>query len=415
MLINIDDGTSEEYSSEVEAVQMHNSTTSSKPDDSDATSVPSEKPSEGGNEGQKQGQPQSGDMEKLKEQAKEIKEPFTFEDVDPGDVIVGQIKYSDKIIVDGAHPVFGKHLKDKKLRMQPNLDGTPRLKNIRMTRILPGAKLFKMGLDGTVAPKPTNVPDLIMEEFPNIGKYVAEVIGLIRAGIKNIWLVGPAGCGKSTICELVAEALKYPFYEISCGAGTSATEFKGFKYPEREATDFQNYYGKRSMILLDEFTALDPSVAQVANAALANGRLEITTEWQDTGKKLVHRDEDCIIIGTSNTFGAGASPVYVANNQLDASTRDRFIGGVIEVDYDPEYEAKFDASVVNYVNAIRKCMATHGISRVASTRMIISGESLKKMGYIDWAARLVTDWSKRDLKVLKDYLVEHKLPLTLSA
>ena len=60
----------------------------------------------------------------------------------------------------------------------------------------------------------------------------------IEAGIKNIWMVGPAGCGKSTMARNVAEDMDLPYLCISCGIGTSATEFIGYKYPTREATRF---------------------------------------------------------------------------------------------------------------------------------------------------------------------------------
>ena len=75
-------------------------------------------------------------------------------------------------------------------------------------------------------------------------------------------MVGPAGCGKSTIARNTAKELDIPYLCISCGIGTSATEFTGYKYPTREATKFAEFYAKKSTILIDEMTALDPSVAQ---------------------------------------------------------------------------------------------------------------------------------------------------------
>ena len=117
----------------------------------------------------------------------------------------------------------------------------------------------------------------------------------IDAGIKNIWMVGPAGCGKSTMARNVAKELELPYLCISCGIGTSATEFIGYKYPTREKTRFAEFYAEPSIILIDEITALDPAVAQILNAALANDEIETTTG-------LVHRHPNCIIIATSNYF-----------------------------------------------------------------------------------------------------------------
>ena len=219
----------------------------------------------------------------------------------------------------------------------------------------------------------------------------------IEAGIKNIWLCGPAGSGKSMMTRQVAAELGLPYLCISCGIGTSSTEFVGYKYPTRESTKFAEYYSKPSIILLDEFTALDPAVAQICNAALANDEIETTTGT-------VYRDPNCIIIATSNTFGGGASRQYVANNQLDASTIDRFIGGIIEVNYSESFESQYDSEVVNYVNSLRKIIKTYDFRRIASTRMIQAGCALKKAYVMDWKEQLIINWSNEERRVVMEHL-----------
>ena len=219
----------------------------------------------------------------------------------------------------------------------------------------------------------------------------------IEAGIKNIWLCGPAGSGKSMMTRQVAAELGLPYLCISCGIGTSSTEFVGYKYPTRESTKFAEYYSKPSIILLDEFTALDPAVAQICNAALANDEIETTTGT-------VYRDPNCIIIATSNTFGGGASRQYVANNQLDASTIDRFIGGIIEVNYSEAFESQYDSEVVNYVNSLRNIIKTYDFRRIASTRMIQAGCALKKAYVMDWKDQLIINWSNEERRVVMEHL-----------
>ena len=223
----------------------------------------------------------------------------------------------------------------------------------------------------------------------------------IKAGINNLWMVGPAGCGKSTIARNVASEFELPYLCISCGIGTSAVEFVGYKYPQRESTKFAEYYQKPSVILIDEMTALDPAVAQVINAALANNEIETTTG-------LVKRHPDCIIIATSNTFGAGASRQYVANNQLDASTIDRFIGGIIEVDYSLEYEMQYDLEVVTYVLMLREVCAKYDIRRIASTRMIQAGSRLKNSYIKDWKKQLIINWSVAEKKAIEKELADRE-------
>lgn len=222
---------------------------------------------------------------------------------------------------------------------------------------------------------------------------------LIDGGIRNLWMVGPAGCGKSTIARHVAKAKELPYLCISCGVGTSAAEFVGYKYPNREATKFAEYYAKPSIILIDEMTALEPAVAQVLNAALANDEIETTTG-------LVQRHKDCIIIATSNTFGNGADRQYVANNQLDSSTLDRFVGGIIEVNYSAAYESTYDIEVVEYVHDLRKVIAINELRRVASTRMVISGHNLKCLGIKDWQEALIVNWSEPEKEMLMEYMIQ---------
>lgn len=218
---------------------------------------------------------------------------------------------------------------------------------------------------------------------------------LINLNIKNIWLVGPAGCGKSTITRNIAKELDIPYYCISCGVGTSATEFVGYKYPQREATKFADYYSKKSIILIDEMTALDPSVAQILNSALANDEIETTTG-------LVKRHPECIIIATSNTFGNGADRQYVANNQLDTSTIDRFIGGIIEVNYSEEFESQYDKEVVAYINWLRHKIKEQHLRRVCSTRMIQNISKLKTSGYSDWKELCTLNWTDSEKALLNE-------------
>lgn len=220
---------------------------------------------------------------------------------------------------------------------------------------------------------------------------------LIEAGMNNIWMVGPAGCGKSTIARNIAKELDIPYLCISCGIGTSATEFTGYKYPTREATKFAEFYAKKSLILIDEMTALDPSVAQVINAALANGEIETTTGT-------VLRHSECIIVATSNTFGNGADRQYVANNQLDASTIDRFTGAIIEVDYSKKYESQFDQEVTDYIRLLRDCIKINSLRRIASTRMIQAAEKMKKIGMSDWRDLLIINWSDTEKKIVEQYV-----------
>lgn len=216
--------------------------------------------------------------------------------------------------------------------------------------------------------------------------YGAELLkAMIDAGILNIWLVGPAGCGKTTIGDQAGKDLDLPVTVVPCGAGTSATTFLGYKYPERESTPFVSAFSQPGIIVLDEFTALEAQVAQIVNGALANNELSATT---GTFK----RHPECVIIATSNTFGHGADRMYVSNNQLDSSTIDRFSGGIIEIDYSKEYESQYDKEVCEYVWKLRDVIQRNGLRKVASTRAIIAGEKLKAAS-LPWRDILTANWT----------------------
>ena len=236
--------------------------------------------------------------------------------------------------------------------------------------------------------KGVNIFDLSPEE---------KVSRLVESGMNNIWMVGPAGSGKSTIARRVANAKDLPYLCISCGIGTSATEFVGYKYPDRESTRFAEFYAKPSIILIDEMTALDPAVAQVLNAALANDEIETTTG-------LVHRHPECIIIATSNTFGTGADRQYVANNQLDASTIDRFIGSIVEVTYSEIFESQFDTEVVTFCYELRRIVKDNELRRIVSTRMIQAGHKLKYNGVLDWKKLLIVHWSDKEKQIIREQI-----------
>lgn len=215
----------------------------------------------------------------------------------------------------------------------------------------------------------------------------------IVAGLRNFYLVGPAGTGKTTLCKMLGELLDMPVTILSCNSGTSPAEITGFKYPEPRPSAVSQAIGQRGIIVFDEITMLDASVAAAANALLANNEIY-------TSVGLVKRDPDCIIIATANTIGDGANRVYVGNNQLDAATLDRFVGGFIEVDYSKQYEFNnFDHEVVHYVHGLRKVIETNGFRRIASTRTIIACHKLKKAG-LEWKTCATAQWSEEEKKAI---------------
>jgi len=213
----------------------------------------------------------------------------------------------------------------------------------------------------------------------------ADLRAIIGAGLRNVWMYGPAGTGKTTICRQLAEEMELPCTILSCSAGTSPAEITGFKYPEPRASAISRAIAQPGIIVLDEMPMLEPDVAAVCNALLANNELETSTGH-------VIRNPDCIIISTANTTGTGADRQYIGNNQLDAATLDRFAGAFVRVDYSEEYESRFDSQVVAFCQKLRRLVKENGLDRIISTRAIIAADKLKAAG-LDWRAAIVGHWT----------------------
>jgi hypothetical protein len=216
----------------------------------------------------------------------------------------------------------------------------------------------------------------------------ATIAQRIRAGIKNLYLVGPAGCGKTTLCKQVASALELPCTILSCNAGTSPAEIKGRLFPHPEACPVSLAIQQPGIVVLDELPAADPAVVMVANSLLANGEIMSTVG-------LVVRHPDCVVIATANTCGTGADRMYIGNNQLDAATLDRFVGGFIHVDYSQKYEESVGhRAACAFVWKLRETIARNNWRRIASTRMIITATQMIQSDIALWKEACIASWSK---------------------
>ena len=208
-------------------------------------------------------------------------------------------------------------------------------------------------------------------------KIFERVLKLIAQG-ENVLLVGPAGCGKTTLAQQVAKALDRRFGMISGSAGASESQLMGWLLPsdggrfEYMPSDFVDLYeGGNAIFLFDEYDAFDGNMLLCTNAALANGHFTVP---QRRGNTRVNRGANVGLIATANTFGTGADPIYAGRNQLDGATLDRFI--VVEMTFDTDLEkemakaAGLTDSQIERFHALRSKVETAGLLRVISTRAL---------------------------------------------
>lgn len=161
-------------------------------------------------------------------------------------------------------------------------------------------------------------------------KLTQQIADVCNVGIHQM-LVGPAGGGKTTCCEKVAEILDLKFYPMSVGPQTTKSDLLGFidAAGNYHTTPLREAFENGGLLLLDEVDAANAGVLTIINALLANGYCS----FPDGVKQ---RNEKFRCICACNTYGRGADRQYVGRNQLDAATLDRF--AVVDFDYDEELE-----------------------------------------------------------------------------
>ncbi len=211
-----------------------------------------------------------------------------------------------------------------------------------------------------------------------------EVLAAIAAGL-NVLLVGPAGSGKTHLCEQISKALSLDF--SFTGAVLQEHKLLGFRNPMGEVirTSFRDRYENGGVFLFDEMDASSPVALLAFNAGLANSA-------QDFPDACVPRHPDFRAVATANTKLTGQDRQYVGRNQLDAASADRFY--MVEMDYSAEVERAIYCGTsapsvslykprlltqaereqwVTYVQKARAGVALHGIRHVVSARAIASG------------------------------------------
>lgn len=166
------------------------------------------------------------------------------------------------------------------------------------------------------------------------------------AAHENVYLYGPAGSGKNTIAEQIAEALGVEFYYQN----TLVTKFdvSGYKNAqgEYEETPFYKAWKNGGLFFADE---LDNSTAEAIialNAALANGYYTFPNSSEKVAK-----NPNFFCIAAGNTNGQGATEEYCGRYQMDESSRDRF--AFIEIDYNKKVEESICGGHLDILDFIR--------------------------------------------------------------
>lgn len=287
-----------------------------------------------------------------------------------------------------------------------------------------GEDAFK-AVSGAVDAITGNLKKMVKEAINDAAEKVAPVVikqGTKRRQVKGVFppefkrmielaaaripvlLVGPAGCGKTYLCEKLGEALDLPVSDQSCSEGMSESVFNGLLLPIGKGGNFDHVpspfmvrYEKGGVMLLDEMDAGDPNLFTYINKAIANTSYTVAQRWKNP---VVKKHEDFVLVAAANTFGHGADAMYVGRNQLDAATLDRFKVGLITMDYSKEVEQSLaPQDLCEWAWKIRAEIRRNKLRRVMSTRVIRDLATMtERTGWKqpEWEQVYFSDWSEAD-------------------
>ena len=185
----------------------------------------------------------------------------------------------------------------------------------------------------------------------------------------HVYLVGPAGSGKTTLAAQSADALGKDFYKQ--GSILAKHELVGFvdAAGTYHRTAFRDAFEHGGVMLIDEIDNNSPEALVAINDALANGSFTFPDSTRS-----IKRHADFICIAAANTIGRGATRQYVGRMPLDAATLDRFIQ--LEVDYDLDIERGMALNEFKRFGGTEEHIALDWLTEVRDLR-----EKLNDKGY----------------------------------
>lgn len=244
-------------------------------------------------------------------------------------------------------------------------------------------------------------------ELPDVAHHVLPKVIMALDAEEHVWLVGPAGTGKSTIASQAADALGLQFGSISLSPNTPGSEIVGYRDANGNyhGTVFRDLYENGGLFLFDEVDNGHPSTLAKVNMALANGHMAFPDG-------MVKRNPDFRCLAAANTYGDGPDRQYVGRLKIDAATLDRFATVYVGVDealeesiaYAQGADSDATRKLLYLVRKLRNRADNEGMPVMFSPRASINGAKLLAAGFDfeDVVAMRVrkgisdADWQKLD-------------------
>jgi len=208
---------------------------------------------------------------------------------------------------------------------------------------------------------------------------------------KNILITGPSGCGKSSLGKILAEITSKEFYSFNFGdtMNPSAKLLGDTKYDKESGTWFKpsrfvNAIQADSFIMLDEVTRdRTGDLANILMPVLDGQKYLALDESEDADSVSVHKG--AFFYATANI----GREYLGASHDLDRAWKDRFTGGIYELEYLPPQKEKellqnrnpqlsdYNADkIVDFAKRVRDLHKSDELATAVSTRMCLASAEL---------------------------------------
>jgi MoxR-like ATPase len=212
---------------------------------------------------------------------------------------------------------------------------------------------------------------------------------------KNILVTGPSGCGKSSLGKILADITGKGYYSFNFGdtMNPSAKLLGDTKYNKEDGTWFKPSRFVKA-IQDDSFIMLD-EVTRDRTGDLANILMPVLD-----GQKYLALDEsedsDTVEVSPQAFFYATANigrEYLGASHDLDRAWKDRFTGGIYELDYlppdkekelvmirNPQLDDDIAEKIVDFAKRVRDLYKSDELTTAVSTRMCLAVAELSVDG-----------------------------------
>lgn len=213
---------------------------------------------------------------------------------------------------------------------------------------------------------------------------------------KQLMLVGPTGSGKTTMAKQLAEAIGLKFAKYSCNVESSKVDLIGYQKADGTYlnTTFLDFYENGGLYLVDEFDAMNASIALFFNGVLDRSS-EILVPLREENP-IAKKHSDFHIIFSGNTWGKGGD--YYGRDLQDNALLDRLKMSRLEIGYDEKLERAIAGKSYDWFMTIRKHMEDEGVQSEFSTRTISDILMLQKSGFglREIMESLTADWEETE-------------------